>query len=172
MNIRPEFIRHWHALRSSDDLHYPGSRELLAISSGFSKAMGLTKIGVNHELLLPGRRTSWPHAERDEEEFVFVIEGTPDAWIDGVLYRLQPGDGVGFPAGTGIAHTFINNTERDVRLLVIGERSRPESRCHYPLHPKRKTEIGDAHWSDAPTQLKGNHDGKPDALRANPVDPD
>jgi len=171
MNARPAFIRHWREIQEADAPPYPGSRERMSLGSRYSKAMGLSKIGVHHELLPPGRRTSWPHAERDEEEFVFVIDGTPDVWIDGVLHRLQPGDGVGFPAGTGIAHTFINNTGHDVRLLVVGERNRPDSRCHYPLHPKRNAEIKDWHWADAPTRLSGDHDGMPDALHADPVDP-
>ena len=62
-----------------------------------------------------------PHAESAEEEFVYVLEGTPDVWIDGELFRLAPGDGVGFPAGTGIAHSFLNNTDEPVRLIVVGE---------------------------------------------------
>lgn len=171
MPDRPDLIRHWSEIRNPDDARYPGSNEFLSIGSRFSKAMGLTRIGVNHELLPPGRRTSWPHCEGAEEEFVFVLEGTPDVWIDGVLHRLQPGDGVGFPAGTGIAHSFINNTDADVRLFVVGERNRPNDKCHYPLHPKRNAEIGEYHWRDAPTVLKGDHDGLPDALRARPVDP-
>lgn len=28
---------------------------------------------------------------------------------------------MGFPAGTGVCHTFINNTDEEVRLLVVGE---------------------------------------------------
>ena len=170
MADRPPFVAHWRDLQLADDYRYPGSNERLSISANFGRAFGLKQVGLNHELLPPGRRTSWPHAERDEEEFVFVIEGTPDVWIDGVLYRLQEGDAVGFPAGTGIAHTFINNTDSDVRLLVGGERSRPDSACHYPLHPARNVEIGALHWKEAPTVLKGSHDGMPDALRARPVD--
>ena len=112
--------------------HYPGSDELLSIGSPFGRVFGLTRLGIHHELLPPGRRTSYPHAEGTEEEFVYVIEGNPDAWIDGHLHQLVPGDGVGFPAGTGICHTFINNTDQNVRLLVVGESSRPDNRIFYP----------------------------------------
>lgn len=73
--------------------------ELLSIGSPFGKVFGLKRLGIHHELLPPGRRTSWPHAEKTEEEFVYVIEGTPDVWIDGNLHQLNPGDGVGFPPG-------------------------------------------------------------------------
>ena len=110
----------------------------------------MMRLGIHHERLMPGRRVSWPHAEADEEEFVFVLEGEPDLWVDGDLRRLKPGDGVAFPAGTGIAHTIINNTDKDVRLLVVGEASRKRSRIHYPLHPERNAEIGARHWKIDP----------------------
>ena len=104
---RPGYIQHWQAIQGADDSCYPGSAERLSIGSPFARVFGLTRLGIHHELLPPGRRTSWPHAEKTEEEFVYVIEGTPDCWLDGALHRLQPGDAVGFMPGTGVAHTFI-----------------------------------------------------------------
>lgn len=165
---RPECIKHFREIQRADDARYRGSDELLSIGSPFSRAFGLAKIGVHHELLPPGRRTSWPHAERDEEELVYVIEGHPDVWIDGHLHRLEPGDAVGFPSGTGIAHTVINNTESPVRLLVVGEASKKSNQSHYPLHPKRNAELGDARWQDVPQRELGPHDGLPDRLRQAP----
>jgi uncharacterized cupin superfamily protein len=153
------------AIEGADDGHYPGSTELLSIRASFSEHFKLMRLGIHHDRLPPGRRVSWPHAEADEEEFVYVIEGEPDLWMDGAVRRLKPGDGVGFPSGTGIAHTFINNTETDVRLLVVGEASRKRSRIDYPLHPKRNAEIGDRHWKDAPAQELGPHNGMPDKPR-------
>lgn len=92
----------------------------MSIGASIGCLLGLVRIGIHHERLPPGRRTSYPHAESAEEEFVYVLEGTPDVWIDGTLLRLAPGDAVAFPGGTGICHTVLNNTE--VRLLVVGER--------------------------------------------------
>ena len=63
-----------------------------------------------------------------------MLEGTPDVWIDGELFRLAPGDGVGFPAGTGIAHSFLNNTDDPVRLIVVGETPKAENRIVYPVN--------------------------------------
>lgn len=162
---RPACIKHYSEILSPDDSHYPGSEELLSFGAAIGKATGLQRIGVHHEILKPGRRTSWPHAESAEEEFVYVVQGNPSAWINGNLYPLRPGDAVGFPAGTGIAHTFINNTNREAVLLVVGERSKPENRCIYPLHPERNQEIGDFLWQDCPAQELGPHDGMPDLLR-------
>jgi uncharacterized cupin superfamily protein len=152
-------------IEGADDQNYPGSSELHGLTASFSGHFGLMRLGINHERLPPGRRVSWPHAEADEEEFVYVIEGEPDLWLDGHTRRLRPGDGVGFPAGTGVAHTFINNTHSDVRLLVVGEASRRRSRIDYPLHPARNQEIGARHWKDAPARRLGPHNGKPDTAR-------
>jgi len=156
---RPAFIKHFSEIQKADNSHYDDSEELLSIGSPFARAFGLKRLGIHHELLLPGRRTSYPHAESLEEEFVYVIDGNPDAWIDGHLHRLAPGDGVGFPAGTGISHTFINNTDRQVRLLVVGEATRPDSRVYYPLNPEQSYRPD--WWEDCPKRPLGPHDGKP-----------
>jgi uncharacterized cupin superfamily protein len=162
---RPPCIVHYRDIRQADDCHYPSSDELLSIGSPLGRHLGLKRLGIHHEELPPGRRTSWPHAESDDEEFVFVIEGTPDVWLHGQLHRLGPGDAVGFPSGTGLAHTFLNNTETTVRLLVVGETSKKENRIVYPLHPKRNQQLGERLWHDAPEHSLGGHDGLPDAQR-------
>lgn len=118
---RPDCIRHWREVEGADDSTYPDSDELFAIGAPLARKLGLGRLGIHHERLPPGRRTSYPHAESDEEEFIYVLEGYPEAWINGYLWKLEPGDSVGFPAGTGVCHTFINNTSEEVRLLVVGE---------------------------------------------------
>ena len=158
-------VVHYTEIEDDAQWSYPGSTEIFAHDAGFSAHFNLMRIGIRHQRLPPGRRTSWPHAEADEEEFIYVIEGEPDLWLDGEIRRLRPGDGIGFPAGTGIAHTFINNTESDVRLLVVGEASRQRSRVDYPLHPSRNAEIGARHWVDRPRRELGSHDGRPDKAR-------
>jgi uncharacterized cupin superfamily protein len=155
---RPDFIAHWRTLEGADDRHYPGDTELQSIGAPLGRLLGLTRIGIHHERLLPGRRTSYPHAESAEEEFAYVLEGRPDVWIDGVLHALEPGDAVAFPAGTGVCHTFLNNTSEDVRLLVVGERPKPENRIHYPLNPAHEATRKDR-WTDVPPRRLGGHDG-------------
>ena len=162
---RPPCIAHWREVERPDNHRYSGEDELLAIGAPFGEHFGLTRLGIHHERLPPGRRTSFPHAESAEQEFVYVIEGEPDVWLDGRLYRLGPGDAVGFPAGTGIAHTFLNNTDAEVRLLVVGERPKPENRIVYPRNPERRP-LRDDWWDNAPARDLGDHDGLPDLERA------
>jgi len=160
MPSRPSFIGHWTDLEEAAEFHYRGVDESLGFVASVGEKLGLTRIGIHHLRVPPGRRISYPHAESAEEEFVFVIAGTPDAWIDGVLHPLVPGDSVAFPAGTGICHTFLNNTTEEVRLLVIGETSKTENRIRYPLNPEREA-IRPDRWVDAPVRTLGPHDGRP-----------
>jgi uncharacterized cupin superfamily protein len=160
-----DIIRNWRDIEA-ETTSYPGTDEKHAVCASFAMHFGLRRLGIHHERLPPGRRLAWPHAEADEEEFVIVLEGEPDLWVDGRLYRLKEGDGVGFVPGTGLAHTFLNNTDRDVRVLVVGEASRQSSRVHYPMHPHRNAEIGDRWWKDVPHRERGPHDGVPDAQRS------
>ncbi|MDQ0132328.1 putative cupin superfamily protein [Neorhizobium galegae] len=162
---RPSCITHWSEIERPDTRTYRGDDELMSIGAAFGRHFGLTRLGIHHERLPPGRRTSFPHAESDEEEFVHVIEGTPDVWLDGELHRLKPGDSVGFPAGTGLAHTFINNTDAEVRLLVVGEANKQENRLYYPKHPEWRETRSDW-WDDVPERPLGPHDGMPDKVRA------
>lgn len=162
---RPDCIRHWREVEGPDENRYSGDDELLAIGAPLGRHFGLTAIGIHHERLPPGRRTSYPHAESAEDEFVYVLEGTPEVWLDGTLHRLGPGDSVGFPAGTGICHTFINNSAEEVRLLVVGQTPLDENRIVYPRNPERKPLRKDW-WEDAPVRPDGGHDGLPDAVRA------
>jgi len=141
---------------------YPNSEEITGYGRAIGKAAGLLKIGLHLDRLEPGHRTSYPHAEEKEEEFVFVLDGEVDAWVDGHLHRMKAGDLAAFPAGTGLCHTFINNSDRTAKLLVGGERARSDNRIYYPLNPERRADMPWSHWwDDIPKRDLGPHDGKP-----------
>src|SRR5262245_32055875 len=78
---------------------YPNSDESMAPKRAIGRTAGLRQIGIHQMRLLPGTRTSWPHAESLEEEFVYVISGEVDAWIDGELFHMKAGDLAAFPSG-------------------------------------------------------------------------
>jgi uncharacterized cupin superfamily protein len=160
---RPDCIAHWSDIERSRPGQYRSDSELLSVGARLGQHFGLKRLGINHERLPPGRRTSYPHAESHEEEFVYVLSGTPDVWLDGTLHRLKPGDAVGFPAGTGLCHSFINNTEEEVTLLVVGETDKKENRIYYPLNPEQQSRPD--WWADSPKRPLGDHDGLPDKLR-------
>ncbi len=138
----------------------PTARSVFPLARAGARVYASTGWGIHHERLPPGRRTSYPHAESDEEEFIYVLEGYPEVWINGYLWKLEPGDSVGFPAGTGVCHTFLNNTGQEVRLLVVGEANKKYNRIYYPLNPGYAATRQDR-WVDHPPQFFGPHDGKP-----------
>jgi uncharacterized cupin superfamily protein len=162
MQARPSFIVSTTEL--AEHVHvYPQSDEKMGPVRSPGRAAGLARLGINLQRLPPGTRSSWPHAESDEEEFVYVIEGDVDAWVDGELHRMRTGDLAAFPAGTGIAHCFINNAEAEALLLVGGEAAKPSNRIVYPLNPSRCADLNPAEWwHDAPPRKLGPHDGFPD----------
>lgn len=156
---RPPFIAHYSA--GLKPFPNPQHTNHGGQSSRMGAALGMKRIGINYDIVAPGNRTSRPHAESREDEFVLVLKGRPDAWIDGHLHELVEGDAAVFPAGTGITHSFLNNSDADVHLLVIGEHARDGNQLNYPLNPERMEEfakVGRA-WLDAPKRELGPHDG-------------
>jgi uncharacterized cupin superfamily protein len=165
MTQRPSFIVAARDLPENAHI-YPQSTEPMGPVRRMGQLAGLVRLGINLQRLPPGTRSSWPHAEENEEEFVYVVEGQVDAWINGELHPMVAGELAAFPAGTGIAHCFINNSGSEVLLLVGGEAAKPGSRIHYPLNPTRQADIGPlAWWADVPPQSLGPHDGLPDLMR-------
>src|SRR5258706_13091725 len=112
---------------------YPNSDEYNGYERPIGKIAGLLKIGLNLMRLPPGERSSWPHAEEKEEEFVYVPEGEVDDWIDGSIHAMRAGDFVAYPPGTGICHCFINNSEQQLLLLVGGVATKRVNRSYYAL---------------------------------------
>ncbi len=115
-------------------------------------------LGMHWFTLMPHQRSSDPHAESHEEEFVFIASGYPHVWINGYIYQLEPNMCVGFPAGTGIAHTFINNTNEPVEMVVLGDRTKKENKCAFPINPERQKDS--IWWDNPPKHELGPHDGQ------------
>jgi uncharacterized cupin superfamily protein len=130
-------------------------------SADIGRHFGVDRIALHHFMLEPGCRTSMPHAESAEEEFVLVIKGSPSVWIDGELFALEEGDFVGFPSGTGTAHTFINNGAAVCELLVGGEKTKPNNRCSFPVNPEMAHFAAGIWWADAPVVTRGAADPMP-----------
>ena len=128
---RPDCIKHWKQIQEPDNATYPDSQELLSIGSPFGRHFGFARLGIHHELVPPGRRTSWPHCEETEDEFIYVIEGELVLAENGGETVLHPGDAAGWKAGVADGHCLINRTARDAVYLEIGTRA-PRERAEYP----------------------------------------
>ncbi len=96
-----------------------------------SNHVGLTNFGVNLTRIVPGGQSSALHGHSKQDEFVWVLEGEAVLETDEGEQLLRPGDCAGFPAGNGKAHRFINRSDCDLLLLVVGDRT-PGDEVHYP----------------------------------------
>ncbi|GAB3378932.1 cupin domain-containing protein [Lysobacter fragariae] len=94
-------------------------------------AFGLTAFGVNLSRLPPGTCSALRHSHSHEDEFVYILEGTPTLVTDAGETLLQPGMCAGFAAGTGDAHHLVNRGATDVVYLEIGSRHAGEE-VQYP----------------------------------------
>ena len=92
---------------------------------------GLTHFGVNLTELRPGAASSLRHWHGAEDEFVYVLEGTPTLVTDAGETALAPGMCAGFRAGSGDGHRLENRSAAIVRYLEIGNRSAAET-VEYP----------------------------------------
>jgi uncharacterized cupin superfamily protein len=99
---------------------------------------GLKNFGVNLTRLAPKAVSALRHSHKVQDELVYILEGNPTLVTDEGRTRLEPGMCAGFRAGTGNAHHLVNETEREVLYIEIGDRT-PGEEATYPdddLHLK------------------------------------
>ena len=83
---------------------------------------GLMNFGVNLTRIAPGGSSALRHAHAKQDEFVYILEGRPTLVTDAGRTTLEPGMCAGFKAA-GDAHCLVNETDRDVVYLEIGDRT-------------------------------------------------
>lgn len=83
----------------------------------------LTNFGVNMTRIVPGGQSSSRHWHSRQDEFVYVLSGEVVLETDAGEEILRAGMCGGFPAGSRDGHRFVNRTDRDSLLLVIGDRT-------------------------------------------------
>jgi uncharacterized cupin superfamily protein len=91
---------------------------------------GLCTFGVNLTRLAPGAQSALRHSHSVQDEFIYVLEGTPSLITDAGETLLAPGFCAGFPAG-GTAHHLINRSSAEVVYLEVGDRARGDD-ATYP----------------------------------------
>jgi len=91
---------------------------------------GLKTFGVNLTHLPPGQVSALHHRHSRQDEFIYVLAGTPTLCTDAGETLLTPGMCAGFPAG-GTAHHLINRASVEAVILEVGDRS-PDDEVSYP----------------------------------------
>ena len=115
------------------------------IKQPLGELFGLTNFGVNRTTLTPGSVSALRHAHSRQDEFVYVLEGTPTLVTDEGDLLLGPGMCAGFKAGTGVGHQLVNRSDADAVILEVGDRS-PEDRVIYPADDLQ-AELRDGQWT-------------------------
>lgn len=106
---------------------------------------GLDNFGVNLTELAPGAVSALLHHHTKQDEFIYIISGTPTLLLDDREYPLKPGDCCGFKAGNGIGHQLVNRTSQVVQYLEIGDRSAGDY-AEYPADDLKFTQTSSDGW--------------------------
>lgn len=106
---------------------------------------GLEDFGVNLVTLPPGAWSSQRHWHTHEDEFLYVLEGTPTLVTDDGEIPLRPGSIAGFRASSGNGHCVVNKGTTTAKFIVVGSRKQDD----------------DVYYSDIDMQiLKRGHGGR------------
>ena len=95
-----------------------------------SDAGGLTQFGAFLETLHPGGQTSLRHWHEEEDEFLYVLDGTVTLLEDGGPQLIGPGTCVCWPAKVPNAHCLRNDGDQPATLFIAGSRL-VEDACYY-----------------------------------------
>ena len=97
----------------SGELIKVGQLEIRYLVDGAKKGgLGVFELTVPAGAIVPP-----PHSHTDNEECVYVLEGTLRYSVDETSRDLGPGDWMSTPPGS--THHFINKSEAPVRALII-----------------------------------------------------
>jgi uncharacterized cupin superfamily protein len=107
---------------------------------------GLTNFGVNLTELAPGSVSALLHHHTKQDEFVYIVSGTPTLVLDDKEYPLRPGDCCGFKAGSGVGHQLVNRSATVVLYLEIGDRTVGDYAA-YPNDDLKFTQSADGSWA-------------------------
>jgi uncharacterized cupin superfamily protein len=85
-------------------------------------AFGLTNFGVNLTTLQPGAVSALRHRHTRQDEFIYILAGSPTLVTSAGETQLAPGMCAGFKANEGDAHQLVNRSDASVIYLEIGDR--------------------------------------------------
>lgn len=114
--------------------NYPepfASRMAGRVKRQLGDVFGLSNFGVNLTRMLPGSISALRHSHSRQDEFIYILEGTPVLVTESGETQLRPGMCAGFKAGAGGGHQLVNRSNDVVVYLEIGDRSAGDS-VFYP----------------------------------------
>lgn len=91
----------------------------------------LSNFGVNLTCLAPNAISSLRHSHTKQDEFIYILKGSPILYTNEGRTQLFPGMCAGFKANTRNAHHLINESSAEVLYLEVGDRT-PGDEGSYP----------------------------------------
>ncbi|GKY98127.1 hypothetical protein MPSEU_000770500 [Mayamaea pseudoterrestris] len=91
----------------------------------------LTNFGVNRTTLNPGASSSLQHCHATQDEFIYILQGSPTLRFGNEDIQMQAGECMGFPKNREIAHSLVNETSETAVYLEVGDRT-PGDVVNYP----------------------------------------
>ncbi|WP_432455055.1 cupin domain-containing protein [Agarivorans sp. QJM3NY_29] len=107
---------------------------------------GLMNFGVNLTTLAPHSISALKHHHSKQDEFIYIVCGTPTLIYGEKEILMSAGDCMGFKANTGIAHQLINRTAFEVSYLEVGDRTLDDA-VAYPDDDLALIHEKDGSWS-------------------------
>ncbi len=107
---------------------------------------GLTHFGVNLTELAPGAISALLHHHSKQDEFIYILQGTPTLLLDEKEYPLSPGDCMGLKAGAGVGHQLVNRSSDPVIYIEIGDRTEGDE-VDYPNDDLKAIQLANGVWS-------------------------
>jgi GST-like protein len=96
------------------------NNEALRVSAG--DHFGMKNLGINLTHIPAGSVSALAHYHSHDDEWIYVLEGSPTLYTDKGESDLNPGMCVGYPGGVKNAHRLVNNTDQTVILLEVSTR--------------------------------------------------
>jgi uncharacterized cupin superfamily protein len=135
-----------------DKTNYPAPYAALVngrLKRKLGDCFGLTNFGVNLTHLSPGAISALAHSHSQQDEFVFILEGTATLILGNEEFMMHPRECYGFKAGTGIAHQLVNRSLETVTYIEIGDRTAGDQ-VEYPHDDLKATQLETGGWMFTP----------------------
>ena len=124
----------------AQEFSHPWNPLSLVRGTQLARGVGLKRTGVNLIRVAAGKESFVYHSHRYEEEWIYVLEGSGIALIDGSEYPVGPGDFMGFPTPS-VAHNMRNPGPGELVYLSGGE-NREFEVAEYPTLKRRAVRMG------------------------------
>lgn len=105
---------------------------------------GLKNFGINITILQPDGESALLHRHSRQDEFIYILEGSPTLVTEQGEQVLNAGMCAGFPAD-GTAHQLVNRTAETVVYLEVGDRSKGDD-VSYPQDDLKARLGPDGSW--------------------------